>query len=133
MASSTETMASSSAAGATPLSYPPPGMPPLEPMDMLPAPTSENLLATAGVGRGSRGQSQPRAPTAPGICQTRPTAPQQRAPTHGRKETNQVTPYQQQVYLPQCTTPKLSTAPSTSQGHEEPAREDEDARGRSSS
>ena len=55
MASSTETTASSSAAGVTPSSYPPPGMPPLEPMDMLPAPTSENLLATAGVGRGSRG------------------------------------------------------------------------------
>ena len=55
MASSTETTASSSAAGPTPPSYPPPGMPPLEPMDTLPAPTSENLLATAGVGRGGRG------------------------------------------------------------------------------
>ena len=55
MASSTETTASSSAAGVTPPSYPPPGMPPLEPMDMLLAPTSENLLASAGVGRGSRG------------------------------------------------------------------------------
>ena len=55
MASSTKTMASSSVAGVTPPSYPPPGMPPLEPMDMLPAPTSENLLATAGVGRGGRG------------------------------------------------------------------------------
>ena len=46
---------------------------------------------------------------------------------------NQATPNQQQVYPPRCTTPKLSTAPSTSQGHEELAREDEDARGRSSS
>ena len=55
MASSTETMASSSVAGVTTPSYPPPGMPPLEPMDMLPTPTSENLLATAGVGRGGRG------------------------------------------------------------------------------
>ena len=57
MASSTETTASSSVAGVTPPSYPPPGLPSLEPMDMLLAPTSENLLATAGVGRGSRGQS----------------------------------------------------------------------------
>ena len=139
MASSTETMASSSAAGVTPLSYPPPGLPPLEPMDTLPAPTSENLLATAGVGRGGRGQRQPSAPTAPGICQMRPTAPQQRTPTPRRQETNQATPYHQQVYLPRCTssvrttTPKQSTAPSTSQGREEPAREDKDARGRSSS
>ena len=128
MASSTETTASSSAAGV-----------PLEPMDTLPAPTSENLLATAGVGRGGRGQRQPSTPTAPGICQTRPTAPQQQMPTPGRQETNPVTPYSQQVYPPQCatgvqmTTPKLSTAPSTSQGCQEMARESEDARGRSSS
>ena len=133
MASSTETTASSSAAGVTPLSYPPPGLPPLEPMDMLPAPTLENLLATAGVSRGGRGRSQPSAPTAPGICQMRPTAPQQRAPTPRRQETNQATPYWQQVYPPRRATPKPSTAPSTSQGHEETAREGEDARGRSSS
>ena len=58
MASSTETTASSCVAGVPPLMYPPPGLPPLEPapMDMLPAPTSENLLATAGVGRGGRVQ-----------------------------------------------------------------------------
>ena len=55
MASSTKTTASSSTAGVTPPSYPPLGMPPLEPMDMLLAPTSENLLAAAGVGRGGRG------------------------------------------------------------------------------
>ena len=55
MASSTETTTSSSAAGVTPPSYPPPGLPPLEPMDTLPAPTSENLLATAGISRGGRG------------------------------------------------------------------------------
>ena len=133
MASSTKTTASSSAAGVTPPSYSPPGMPPLEAMDTLPAPTSENLLATAGVGRGSRARSQPRIPTAPGICQTRPTVPQQWAPTPRRQETNQATPYQQQVYPPQHATPKLSTTPSTSQGHEELARKDEDARGRSSS
>ena len=139
MASSTETTASSSVAGVTPPSYPPPGIPPLEPMDTLPAPTSENLLATAGISRGSRGQSQPRALTVPGIRQTRPTAPRQWAPAPGRQETNQATPYWQQVYPPQHSTgvrhatPQPSTAPSTSQGREEPAREDEDARGRSSS
>ena len=139
MASSTKTTASSSVAGVPPPRYPPPGLPPLEPMDMLPAPTSENLLATAGVGRGSRGQRQPSTPTAPGICQTRPTAPQQRTPTPGRQATNPATPYWQQVYPPRCatgvqiTTPKPSTTPSTSQGHQEMARESKDARGRSSS
>ena len=54
MVSSTKTTASTSAARVTPLSYQPPGMPPLKPMDMLPAPTLENLLANTGVGRGSR-------------------------------------------------------------------------------
>ena len=54
MVSSTKTTASTSVAGVTPPSYPPPWIPLLEPMDMLPAPTSENLLATAGVGRGGR-------------------------------------------------------------------------------
>ena len=133
MVSSTKTTASTSAAGVTRPSYPPPGMPPLEAMDMLPAPTMENLLATAGVGRGGRTQSQPRTPTSPGICQMRPKAPQQPVPTPRRQEATQATPYRQQVYPPRCATPKPSTAPSTSQGHVEPAREDEDARGRSSS
>ena len=57
MASSTKTTASSSVGGVPPPRYPPPGLPPLEPapMDTLPAPTSENLLATAGVSRGGRG------------------------------------------------------------------------------
>ena len=139
MVSSTETTASTSAARVTRPSYPPPGMPPLEAMDTLPAPTMENLLATAGVSRGGRPQSQPRTPTIPGIHQMRPKAPQQLALAPKRQETNQVTPYRQQVYPPQhttgvgCATPKSSTAPSTSQGHEEPAREDEDTRGRSPS
>ena len=106
---------------------------------MLPAPTTENLLATAGVGRGARPQSQLGTPTAPGIHQMRPRVPQQQVPTPGRHEATQATPYRQQVYPPQHTTgvgratPKPSTTPSTSQGHEEPAREDKDARGRSSS
>ena len=139
MVSSTETTASTSVAGVTHLSYPPPGMPPLKAMDTLPAPTMENLLATAGVGRGGRPRSQPRTPTTPGIHQMRPRVPQQLAPAPERQEMNQVTPYQQQVYPPQHTTgvghatPKSSTAPSTSQGREELAREDEDARGRSPS
>ena len=132
MVSSTETMASTSAARVTRPSYPPPGIPPLEAMDMLPAPTMENLLATAGVGRGGRTRSQLRTPTTPGIHQMRPKAPQP-VPTPRRHGASQATPYWQQVYPPRCTTPKLSTAPSTSQGHEEPAREDEGVRGRSSS
>ena len=139
IASSTKTTASSSAAGVPPPRYPPPGLPPLEPMDTLLAPTSENLLATAGVGRGSRGERQPSTPTPPGLHQMRPMAPQQWTPTPGRQETNQATAYRQQVSLPRCptgvrmTTPKQSTTPSTSQGHGETDGESKDARGRSSS
>ena len=59
--------------------------------------------------------------------------PQQQAPTPRRQEATQATPYQQQVYSPRRATPKPSTTPSASQGHEEPAREDEGARGRSPS
>ena len=138
MASSTKTTASSSVGGVPPPRYPPPGLPPLEPapMDTLLAPTSENLLATAGVSRGGRGLRQPRTPTAPGLCQTRPTAPQQRM-SHPR-EASQATPYRQQVYPPQhttgvrTTTTKPSTTPSTDQGHDEEARGTEGAGGRSS-
>ena len=95
MASSTDTTASSSVGGVPPPRYPPPGLPPLEPapMDTLLAPTSENLLATAGVGRGSRRLRQPRTPTAPGLRQTRPTAPPQQMATPGRQEASQATPY----------------------------------------
>ena len=77
MASSTKTTASSSVGGVPPPRYPPPGLPPVDPapMDMLPAPTSENLLATAGVSRGGRGLRQPGTPTAPGLRQVQPTAP----------------------------------------------------------
>ena len=100
MVSSTKTTASTSVAGVTPPSYPPPRMPPLEPMDTLPAPTSENLLATAGVSRGGRTRSQPRTPTAPGVHQMRPTVPQQWVPTPRRQEMTQATPYWQQVYPP---------------------------------
>ena len=131
MVSSTETTASTSAAGVTHPSYLPPGMPPLEAMDMLPAPTMENLLATAGVGRGHGTRTQPRIPAAPGLRQMRPRMPQQQAPTPGGQEAMQATPYQQQVFPPRHAAPKLSATPSTSQGHEEPAGEDEGARGRS--
>ena len=81
---------------------------------MLSAPTTENLLATAGVGRGARPQSQPGTPTTPGIHQMRPRMPQQQVPTPGRQEATQATPYRQQVYSPQRATPKPSTTPSTS-------------------
>ena len=133
MVSSTETMASTSAAGVTQPSYLPPGLPPLEAMDTLPAPTTENLLATAGVSRGGSTWTQLQIPTTPGLCQTRPRMPQQQVPTPRRQEATPVTPYRQQVYLPQHAAPKPSTTPGASQGHKEPAREDEGARGRSSS
>ena len=108
-------------------------MPPLEAMDTLPAPTTENLLATAGVGRGGRTRAEPRIPAAPGLRQTRPRMPQQQAPTPGGQEVTQVTPYRQQVFPPRHTALKPSATPSASQGHEELAREDEGARGRSPS
>ena len=69
MASPTETMASAPVSGVPPLGYPPPGPPPGDPalMDMFPAPSTENLLATASVGRGWRLPAVgPWTPTAPG-------------------------------------------------------------------
>ena len=107
MVSSTETTASTSRGKAPPPRHLPPRLPSIDPtsMDMLPAPTSENLLATAGIGRGSGwGLRQPRTPMAPGPCQMWPTAPQQQMPTPGGQEARQATPYQQQVYPPQCPT-----------------------------
>ena len=130
MASPTETTASSSVGRVPPLRYPPPGPPPGDPvpMDMLLAPTTENLLATAGVGRGQRSPAAgPWTPTAPGPQQVPPSAIQQRMPDSGRHEVGQTTPYRQQVYPPwhtsgaQMATTKVSSAPSTSQGHEEMA------------
>ena len=133
MVSSTETTASTSAAGVSHPSYLPPGMPQLEATDTLPAPTTENLLATAGVGRGGRTRADPQMPAAPGLCQTRPRMPQQQAPPPGGQGETQVTPYQQQVFPPRHAAPKPSAIPSDSQGHKEPAKEDEGTRGRSSS
>ena len=93
MVSSTETTASTSAAGVTPPSYLPPGMPALKAMDTLPAPTTENLLATAGIGQGCQPWTQPQMPTAPGLHQMRPRTPQQQAPIPGGQEATQATPY----------------------------------------
>ena len=59
--------------------------------------------------------------------------PQQQAPTPRGQEATQATPYRQQVFPPQRAAPKPSTTPSASQGCEELAREDEGARGSSSS
>ena len=131
MVSSTETTASTSAAGVTPSSYLPPGMPALEAMDMLPAPTMENLLATAGIGLGHKPRTQLRMPAVPGLHQMRPRMPQQQAPTPRGQEATQATPYRQQVFPPQRTAPKLSATPSAGQDHEELAGEGEGARGRS--
>ena len=86
MVSSTETTASTSAAGVTPPSYLSPWMPALEAMDTLPAPTTENLLATAGVSRGSRTGADLQIPAAPGLHQMRPRMPQQQVPTPRRQE-----------------------------------------------
>ena len=69
MASPAETMASAPVGGVPSLGYPPPGPPPGDPalMDTLPAPSTENLLATAGVGRGWRSPALgPWTPIAPG-------------------------------------------------------------------
>ena len=93
MVSSTETTASTSATGATPPSHLPPRAPAIDPMDTLLPPTTENLLATAGVSRGRKPQTPPRMPAAPGLRQTRPRMPQQPAPTPRGQEAMQATPY----------------------------------------
>ena len=133
MVSSTETMASTSAAGVTPLSHLPLRGPTTEPMDTLPPPTMENLLATAGVGWGHKPRVLPPAPAAPGLCQMRPWMPPQQAPTPGRQEATQATPYRQQVFPPKRPASKPSTTPSASQDQGKPAGEAGGARGRSSS
>ena len=133
MVSSTETTASTSVAGVTPLSHLPPRGPATKPMDTSPPPTMENLLATAGIGQGRKPWVPLPAPAAPGLHQTRPKTPQQQAPTPGRQEAMQATPYRQQVFPPKRPAPKLSTTPSTSQDQGDPAGEAGGARGRSSS
>ena len=133
MVSSTKTMASTSAAGVTPPSHLLLRALAIEPMDMLPPLTMENLLAAAGIGWGHKPQTMPRMPATPGLRQTRPRTPQQQAPTPGGREATQATPYQQQVFPPKCPAPKPSATPSASQDHGDPAAEAEGARGRSSS
>ena len=120
-------------AGVTPPSHLPLREPTIELMDMLPPLTMENLLATAGIGRGHKPQTPPRIPTAPGLHQMRPKTPQQQAPTPGRQEATQATPYRQQVFPPKCPAPKPSATPSASQDHGDPAGEAGGTQGRSSS
>ena len=86
MVSSTETTASTSTAGVTPPSHLPPRDPAIELMDTLPPLTTENLLATAGIGRGRKRQTPPRIPTASGLRQMRPKTPQQQAPAPGGRK-----------------------------------------------
>ena len=133
MVSSTETTASTSATGVTPPSHLLPKVPAIEPMDTLLPPTTENLLATAGVDQGHKPQTPLQMPAAPGLCQMRPRMPQLQVPTPGGQEATQATPYQQQVFPPKCPAPKPSTTPSASQDHRDLAGEAEGARGRSSS
>ena len=133
MVSSTETTASTSTAGVTPPSHLLPRDPAVELMDTLLPLTTEKLLATAGIGRGCKPQTLLRIPTAPGLRQTRPKMPQQQAPTPGRQEAMQATPYQQQVFPPKCPAPKLSATSSASRDQGGPAGEAGGARGRSSS
>ena len=131
MVSSTETTASASMAKVTPPSHLPPRDPAVELMDTLPPLTMENLLATAGVSRGRKPQTPPHIPTAPGLRQMRPKMPQQQAPTPGRQEAMQATPYRQQVFPPKCPAPKPSATSSASQDQGGPAGEAGGARGRS--
>ena len=133
MVSSTETTASTSTAGATPLSHLPPRDPIPELIDTLPPLTTENLLETAGVSRGRRLRTSPRMPTAPGLRQMRPQMMQQQVPTPGGQGTTQATPYRQQVFPPKRPAPKSSATPSTSQDQGDPAEEAGGTRGRSSS
>ena len=133
MVSSTETTASTSVAGVTPLSHLPPRGPTTEPMDMLPPPTMENLLATAGIGWGRKPRVPLPVPAAPGLCQMRPKTPQQQVPTPGRQEAMQATPYRQQVFPPKRPAPKPGTTPRASQDQGDPAGEAGGTWGRSSS
>ena len=120
MVSSTETTASTSTAGVTPPSRLPPRDPAVKLMDTLPPPTMENLLATAGIGRGCKPQTPPSIPTVPGLRQMRPKTPQQQAPTPGRQEATQATPYQQQVFPPKRPAPKWSATPQYQPGSGRP-------------
>ena len=136
MASSTETIASTSTVGVTASrTSGTSGMPLLEPMETSPPLSMADLLLTAGVGRGTRGRTPPRAPTAPGPRQSRPRAPPPQMPTPKGQGATASTPYQQQVSPPSTPAPGQSAAPhaSRSQGQERPADEETRSRGRSAS
>ena len=94
MASSTETPASTLAVGVTPSSYQTSRLPPLEPMDTMPPLTTENLLLTAGVSRGTRGWTPLWTPTVLGPSQPGPRMPHPQVPTRGRQGATSSTPYQ---------------------------------------
>ena len=129
MASPTETIASTSTAGATTSRT---GMPQLEPMETSPPLSTVNLLLTAGVGRGTGRQTPPQAPTTPGPHQSRPRAPPPQMPTSGGQGAAASTPYKQQVTPPSNPTPQQSAAPraSRSQSRERLAGEETRPRGR---
>ena len=134
MASSTETIASTSTVGATALrTVGTSRMPQLEPMETSPPLSTVNLLLSAGVGRGAGGRTLPWAPTAPGPRQSRPRAPPPQMPTPGGQGATASTPYQQQVTPPSTPTPGQSTATHAfwSQGRERPADEETGSWGRS--
>ena len=111
IASSTETTASTSTVGVTPSRYPTSGLPPLEPMDTSPPLTTEQLLLTAGVGRGTRGRTSPRTPTTPGPRQPRQGTPHPQVPTPRRQGATAQTPYRQQVFPPPTPAPRQSATP----------------------
>ena len=132
MASPTETIASTSTAlraGGTS------GMPPLEAMDMSPPLSMASLLLTAGVGRGARGQTPPRAPTAPGPHQLGLRAPPPQMPTPEGQKATASTPYEQQVTPPTDPAPRQSATQraSRSKSQERPAGKETRPRGRSAS
>ena len=135
MASSTETTVSASTGVAAPPGYPSLAMPPLEPMETLPPLPMEQLLLTAGVGRGGRGRTSLQTPTTPGLRQPRPRTPQLQVPTPGRQGATAHTPYRQQVFPPLTPAPRSRATPSASQsqGQERSADEGMETRGRSSS
>ena len=133
MASSTETTASTSTVGVTPSRHLTSGKPPLEPLDTSAPLTMEQLLLTAGVGRGARGQTPLWTPTTPGPHQPRQGMPHPQVPTPRRQGATTQTPYWQQVFPPPTPAPRQSATPSASQSQcrERLASKETGTRGRS--
>ena len=125
MASSTETIASTyttlRAVGTS-------SMPPLEAMETSPPLSTANLLLTAGVGRGTGGQTPPWAPTTPGPHQSRPRAPPPQMPTPGEQGATASIPYKQQVTPPSTSIPGQSAAPRASRSHSRERLADKETR-----